>query len=191
MPSHETRLPSRQKGHVFWFFGLSGAGKSTLAGAAIENLRSQGIAVLALDGDTLRAGLCHGLGFSDADRTENLRRAAEAAKLGTDSNLCVVASFITPLESHRKIVTTVLGSENLSFIHVSAPLDTCRTRDTKGLYARAKTGQVAHMTGLSSAFEAPHRADLTILTAQEEVAVSAAKVMQFIRSHMTAKVSSA
>jgi adenylyl-sulfate kinase len=166
---------------VFWFFGLSGAGKSTLADAAAGLLRSQGRAVLTLDGDALRAGLCHGLGFSDADRAENLRRAAEAAKLGINSGLCVIASFITPLESHRGIVAGILGPANVSFIHVSAPLDTCRARDTKGLYARATSGQVAHMTGLSSAFEAPRAADLTILTAQEEVAASSAKVMQFIR----------
>ncbi|MDI1249074.1 MAG: adenylyl-sulfate kinase [Lacunisphaera sp.] len=171
-------------GQIFWLFGLSGAGKSTLAAALIDDLRTRGIAVLALDGDALRAGLCRGLGFSDSDRAENLRRAAEAAKLGAASGLCVVASFITPLEAHRRLVADILGAENLSFIHVSAPLEVCRSRDTKGLYARAQAGQVAQMTGLSSAFEAPRRADLVIATAHEGIAASAAQLLRFARTRL-------
>lgn len=166
-------------GHIFWLFGLSGAGKSTLAEALIHELRSRGIAVLALDGDALRAGLCRGLGFSDDARAENLRRAAEAAKLGAASGLCVVASFITPLEIHRRMVTDILGLKNLSMIHVSAPLEVCRSRDTKGLYARAQAGQVGQMTGLTSGFENPQLAHLVIATAQEDIAVSSAKLLQF------------
>ena len=171
-------MPS-SSAHVFWLFGLSGAGKSTLADSLIGALRSQGVPVLALDGDTLRVGLSRGLGFSDSDRAENLRRAAEAAQLGANSGLCVVASFITPLESHRQLVTEILGAKNLSLIHVSAPLEVCRARDTKGLYARAEAGQVPQMTGVSSAFEAPRRADLVILTALEDIAVSSAKLLDF------------
>lgn len=158
MPS--TRTP----GHVFWLFGLSGAGKSTLATALTDRLRQQGHAVLALDGDVLRAGLCRGLGFSDADRTENLRRAAEAARIGVDSGLCVVASFITPLNLHRRLVREIVGGNNLSLIHVDAPLEVCRQRDVKGLYARARSGQVQEMTGISSPFEPPAQADLTLAT---------------------------
>ena len=171
-------------GHVFWLFGLSGAGKSTLANQLITELRRQGRAVLALDGDALRSGLCRGLGFSDNDRTENLRRAAETAKLGTASGLCVVASFITPLESHRLLVTDILGAQSVSMIHVSAPLEVCRSRDAKGLYARAQAGQVAQMTGLSSAFETPRRTDLVIPTAREDIAASAAQLLRFARTRL-------
>ncbi len=166
--------------HVFWLFGLSGAGKSTLAAHLIAQLRADGRSVLALDGDDLRAGLCIGLRFSDDDRTENLRRAAETAKLGLASNLCVVASFITPLESHRRLVAGILGPR-VSFIYVSAPLDVCRSRDVKGLYARAKTGKVAQMTGISSGFEAPARADLVVHTDVENVAASAGHLHDFAR----------
>jgi adenylyl-sulfate kinase len=169
----------KPKGHVFWLFGLSGAGKSTLAELLANQLREKDIAVLILDGDTLRAGLCRGLGFSDSDRAENLRRAAEAAKLGTASGLCVVASFITPLESHRRLITEILGRRNLSLVHVSAPLEVCQSRDTKGLYARAQTGQVAQMTGLSSAFEPPASTDLVIPTASEDITACSAQLLSF------------
>jgi adenylyl-sulfate kinase len=170
--------------HVFWLFGLSGAGKSTLAEILVKHLRDERLPVLSLDGDDLRAGLCRGLGFSDNDRTENLRRAAETAKLGTSSGLCVVASFITPLQSHRQLVTDILGAQNVSMIHVSAPFEVCRSRDTKGLYARAQAGQVAQMTGLSSPFEAPGLTDLVIATAHMDIAASAAQLLRFARTRL-------
>ena len=166
-------------GPIFWLFGLSGAGKSTLATALIDNLRERGVPVLALDGDELRAGLCHGLGFSAAGREENLRRAAEVARLGSVSGLCVVASFITPLESHRQLVARILGPQNLALIHVDAPFEVCRERDTKGLYAQAGKGQVAQMTGLSSPFEPPAAADLVIHTSAESAAASSARLLEF------------
>ncbi len=177
--SSEPRSAPGVAGHIFWLFGLSGAGKSTLATALVDALRARGTAVLALDGDALRAGLCRGLGYSDADRAENLRRAAEAAKLGTASGLCVVASFITPLASHRRLVREILGGQDLSLVHVSAPLEVCRARDTKGLYARASAGQVAQMTGLSSAFEAPSHPDLVITTATADIAACSARLLAF------------
>ncbi len=166
--------------HVFWLFGLSGAGKSTLAGHLTRYLRAEGRSVLALDGDILRAGLCAGLGFSDSERAENLRRAAEAAKLGLASDLCVVAAFITPLETHRRLVAGILG-DRVSFIHVSAPLEVCRARDVKGLYAGAKAGHVAQMTGVSSGFEAPTRPDLVVHTDLENVASSAGHLLDYAR----------
>lgn len=170
MPAH---------GHVFWLFGLSGAGKSTLADKLAEELRRQGRAVLALDGDILRAGLCHGLGFSDADRLENLRRAAEVAKLGAASGLCVVASFITPREAYRRAVMDILGRPNLSLVYIDAPLSVCQSRDVKGLYARAHKGQIVQMTGISSAFESPVASDLRIDTVEESIEASAARLGAF------------
>jgi len=170
--------------HVFWLFGLSGAGKSTLARHLSRQLRGEGRSVLALDGDELRAGLCQGLGFSDEDRTENLRRAAEAAKLGLASNLCVVAAFITPLESHRRLVAGILGPD-LSLIHVSAPFEVCRTRDVKGLYAGAKAGNVALMTGISSKFELPTQADLVLPTALASIEDTGTHLLNFARSRLS------
>ena len=152
-------------GPIFWIFGYSGAGKSTLAEALTRSLRSRGIAVLELDGDDLRTGLCQGLGFSDSDRTENLRRAAEVARLGANSGLCVVASFITPLESQRRLIEKIIGRDRLSMIFADAPLDVCRQRDVKGLYAKARTGMLTQMTGISSAFDQPPNPDLRLPTA--------------------------
>lgn len=158
MPSPAT------SGHVFWLFGLSGAGKSTLATALIEHLQARGLGVLALDGDVLRAGLCRGLGFSDADRTENLRRAAEVARIGADSGLCVVASFITPLNTQRALVRETVGRDRLSLVFADAPLAVCLQRDVKGLYARAQAGHLPQMTGVGSAFEKPEQPDLVLPT---------------------------
>jgi len=169
-------------GHVFWLFGLSGAGKSTLADGLAEALRAGGAPVLALDGDALRAGLCQGLGFSDSDRAENLRRAAEAARLGAASGLAVVASFITPQQTHRALVEKIIGRDHLSLIYLDAPLEVCRQRDVKGLYARAQAGQVPQMTGVSSSFEPPAGADLVIPTDREGIAASAARLLNFVRT---------
>jgi len=156
------RMKSRQ-GTVFWIFGLSGAGKSTVATALVEALRNKQYPVLPLD--ALRTGLCRGLGFSDQDRTENLRRAAEVARLGADAGLCVVASFITPLETQRRQIGEIIGRDRISLIFADAPLEICRQRDVKGLYARAQAGQVQRMTGMGSTFEAPTNVNLLLPTA--------------------------
>jgi len=154
--------------HVFWLFGLSGAGKSTLADLFAAELRARGIPVLALDGDAVRSGLCAGLGFSDEARTENLRRSAEVARLALDSGLGVVASFITPLESQRRLITRIIGAEALSLVFLDAPLATCQARDVKGLYTRAQQGQLPAMTGITSSFEAPAPSGFTIDTAHRQ-----------------------
>ena len=173
-------------GHVFWLFGLSGSGKSTLAGLLAAQLRSDGWPVLPLDGDVLRAGLCRGLGFSDVDRTENLRRASEVAKLGANAGQCVVAAFITPRAAHRQLVADLVGRDHLSLIFVNAPLEICRQRDVKGLYAEAAAGRVAQMTGISSDFEPPAETDLVIDTARDSIAESTVKLFHFARTSLSA-----
>jgi adenylyl-sulfate kinase len=172
-------MPPPAPGHVFWLFGLSGAGKSTMADSLIRQLRAGGRAVLGLDGDALRTGLCRELGFSDADRAENLRRAAEVARMGADSGLCVVAAFITPLNLHRRLIREIVGPGRVSLVFADAPLTVCQQRDVKGLYARARAGQVAHMTGLGSAFEAPDDADLTLPTSGLSPESSARTLLDF------------
>ena len=174
-------IPVQNPARVFWLFGLSGAGKSTLANSLAISLRNTGRGVLALDGDDLRAGLCQGLGFSDDDRAENLRRAAETAKLGLQSGLCVVAAFITPLERHRQLVAGLLDP-HVSFIHVNAPLNVCRLRDVKGLYAGALAGKVAQLTGVTSDFELPARTDLILHTDREDVPTSTGRLLDFVRT---------
>jgi len=172
-------MPS-SKGHVFWLCGLSGAGKSTLATALVADLRRRGTPVLALDGDALRDGVSRGLGFSAEDRAENLRRAAEVARLGADSELCTVAAFITPLQANRDMVGAILGQGSWSLVFVDAPLAVCQQRDVKGLYSRARQGGVAQMTGMSSPFERPTDADFVIRTAEESPETSTARLVEFV-----------
>jgi adenylyl-sulfate kinase len=171
-------------GQVFWIFGLSGAGKSTVATSLIDELRNQHIPVLALDGDALRTGLCRGLGFTDHDRAENLRRAAEVARLGADSGMCVVASFITPLELHRNLIRQIVGPDRIAMIFADAPLEVCRQRDVKGLYARALAGQVSEMTGVSSAFEIPSCMELRLPTASMPPAASAQILLDYAQMRL-------
>jgi len=169
--------PSR--GHVFWLFGLSGAGKTTLARQLAADLRTAGRPILEPDGDRLRAGLCRGLGFSEEDRAENLRRAAEAAQLGVDSGLVVVAAFITPLQANRALVRSIIRNGAVSFVFVDAPLEVCRQRDVKQLYAAAARGAVAKFTGVTAAFEPAVDADLHLQSACESEAESAARLREF------------
>jgi len=164
---------------TFWLCGLSGAGKSTLAATLTASLRTRGIPVLELDGDALRSGVSQGLGFSAEDRLENLRRAACIARLGAQSGLCTVASFITPLEVHRQLVRNVVGADNVSLVYMDASFAICRQRDVKGLYARAASGHVPHFTGLTDSFEPPARADLVLHTGGETAEQSAAKLLEF------------
>ena len=171
--------------HIFWLFGFSGAGKSTLAEALRRALVAEaGVQPLMLDGDRLRDGLCRGLGFSDADRAENLRRAAEVARLAVESGQIAIAAFITPREEHRRLIEGIVGVENLSLIHVAASLEVCRGRDVKGLYARSQSGGVPQMTGVSSGFDQPSRWDLRLDTGTELVADSTARLVRFARARI-------
>lgn len=167
-------------GHVFWLFGLSGAGKTTLAERLREHLAARDSrAVLMLDGDRLRRGLCRGLKFSQEERLENLRRAAEVARLGLESGITVIAAFITPLELHRATVREIVGPAAISLIYVKAPLVVCQQRDVKGLYAQANSGTIDNMTGLGSAFEPPLQPDLTVQTDAESPEASSQRLIAF------------
>jgi adenylyl-sulfate kinase len=177
-------MPPLHPAHVFWLFGLSGAGKSTLAALLAADLKSRDLGVLSLDGDVMRGGLCRGLGFSDADRAENLRRSAEVARIALMSNLCVIAAFITPLEAHRAMVADIIGPDRISPVLIDASLEVCRARDVKGLYAGASAGKVAQLTGVSSGFEPPKRADLIVHTDRENVAASAGHLIEFARQRL-------
>jgi adenylyl-sulfate kinase len=140
--------------------------------------------VLMLDGDRLRAGLCRGLGFTDVDRDENLRRAAEVARLGVESGLIVIAAFITPHEKHREFIRHIVGESHLSLVHLAATLEVCRTRDAKGLYARADAGDVALMTGIDSRFDEPSHVDLQIDTSLSGVDVCVESLTDFVQQRL-------
>lgn len=149
----------KQCGHVFWFYGLSGSGKSTLANALERKLAEQGFVTKILDGDNIRSGLNRDLGFSDADRLENIRRIAEVARLFLDAGIVVFTSFITPKRELRELVGEIVGAGDITPVYIDASFETCAERDVKGLYAKAASGGVKHFTGKDSSFEAPESGD--------------------------------
>ncbi|BEQ13964.1 adenylyl-sulfate kinase [Desulfoferula mesophila] len=149
---------------MIWFFGMPGSGKSTLAGALRDLLKKHDNWVSFLDGDQVRKRLNRDLGFSEADRTENLRRAAEIARLMAKSGSLVIVSFITPLESNRAMVREILEGHNYCECFVKCSLDTCELRDPKGLYARARKGEIPDMTGIGSPFEASECSEIVVDT---------------------------
>lgn len=151
-------------GRVIWFTGLSGAGKSTLANALEVALHARGLHTYLLDGDNVRLGLNRDLGFTEADRVENIRRIAEVARLMLDAGLVVMTAFISPFRRDREMARALIGPERFIEIHVSTPLEACRARDVKGLYRKAELGRIPNMTGISSPYEAPETPDLRIDT---------------------------
>lgn len=168
------------KGKVLWFTGLSGAGKSTLANALEQELHARGKHTYLLDGDNLRHGLNKDLGFTDADRAENIRRIAEVAKLMMDAGLIVMTAFISPFRAERDMARELIGQENFVEIYLSTPLETCEARDPKGLYKKARDNQIPNMTGINSPYEPPVEADLEIDTANTSVAQAVALCRRFV-----------
>lgn len=145
----------RQRGRVFWLYGISGSGKSTLANALERALFKRGILTKILDGDNIRSRLNSDLGFSDLDRKENIRRIAEVARLFLESGTVVFSSFITPKRELRSLAQSIIGTSDFTPIFVQASYETCAARDVKGLYAKAEAGGVSNFTGKDSAFEEP------------------------------------
>jgi adenylylsulfate kinase len=169
-----------QRAQVIWFFGLSGAGKSTLAAALERRLQTEGFTTRRLDGDDIRAGLNRDLGFSAADRTENIRRVAEVSRLFVEAGIIVITAFITPTRALRELARGIVGADDFLEVYVEASWDTCRRRDPKGLYAKAGRGEVRQFTGQDAPFEPPEHADLVINTDQEPVARSLERVHAFV-----------
>lgn len=156
-----------QRGHrsaILWFTGLSGAGKSTLANAVNQALFERGLATYVLDGDNVRHGLCKDLGFSDADREENIRRIGEVAKLFLDSGVIVLTAFVSPFRADRDKARALVDDGDFIEVFCSADLGVCEERDTKGLYAKARAGEIKEFTGISSPYEAPESPELSVDT---------------------------
>ncbi|WP_416411830.1 adenylyl-sulfate kinase [Pantoea sp. App145] len=148
----------QQHGHqgvVLWFTGLSGSGKSTVAGAVEQALHRLGVSTYLLDGDNVRHGLCRDLGFSDDDRKENIRRVGEVAKLMVDAGLVVLTAFISPHRAERQMVRDLLAEGQFIEVFVDTPLAVCEARDPKGLYKKARAGELRNFTGIDSVYEAP------------------------------------
>ncbi len=152
----------QQKPIVIWLTGFSGAGKTTIAQALEQLLYQHNYKSVVLDGDNVRGGLNNNLSFSEQDRTENIRRIAEVAKLFCDNGLIVISSFITPLNSMRKMARSIIGEDKFVEVFVNCPIEVCEQRDVKGLYKKARTGEIKNFTGMDAGFEIPEQAELII-----------------------------
>ncbi|MEJ2214626.1 MAG: adenylyl-sulfate kinase [Gammaproteobacteria bacterium] len=171
---------NNHKGAVLWFTGLSGSGKSTLAHAVEEQLYLQGARTYVLDGDNIRHGLSSNLGFSEEDRKENIRRIGEVAKLMMDAGTIVMTAFISPFIKDRADVRKLMPHGDFIEIYCNATLETCEKRDVKGLYKKARAGEIKNYTGIDSPYEAPENPDLTIDTGSSNLEDSVKKVMRFL-----------
>jgi len=172
---------SGHRGAVLWFTGLSGSGKSTLAHAVEEQLHARGCRTFVCDGDNIRHGLCGDLGFSDADRAENIRRIGHLAKLFVESGAIVLTAFISPFRDDRRRARMVVErAEDFLEIFCDCPLAVCEARDIKGLYARARNNQIADFTGISSPYERPQHPDLTVHTGARTVDECVAEVLTML-----------
>jgi adenylylsulfate kinase len=158
-----------QKGMVIWFTGLSASGKTTLALALENKLYEEGFLTQILDGDIVREGLCNNLGFSNGDRTENIRRIAEVSKLFCQSGIITISAFISPTNQIRQIARDIIGANDFLEVFVSTPLEVCEKRDPKGMYKKARAGEIKEFTGITSVYEAPVSPDLIIDTTQLSV----------------------
>ena len=175
-----------QRGHrsaILWFTGLSGAGKSTLANAVNQALFERGLATYVLDGDNVRHGLCKDLGFSDADREENIRRIGEVAKLFLDSGVIVLTAFVSPFRADRDKARALVDDGDFIEVFCSADLGVCEERDTKGLYAKARAGEIKEFTGISSPYEAPESPELSVDTGAAALDACVEQVVNALIEH--------
>lgn len=169
-----------QRAAVLWLTGLSGSGKSTIAKGVEKALHEKGMLTVVLDGDNVRTGLNNNLGFSEADRRENIRRIAEAAKLFLNNGIIVICSFVSPTLEIRNLAKEIIGAPDFVEIYVEAPLEECERRDVKGLYAKARRGEIKDFTGINAPFEAPLKPLLTINTLRQSAEESVQQVLQYI-----------
>ena len=179
----ERATQKSQKPCVLWFTGLSGSGKSTIAGALENALVKLGKHTQLLDGDNVRHGLCKDLSFSDEDRKENIRRIGETTKLMSEAGLIVLSAFISPFIEERDSVREMLDEGEFLEIHVSTSLDVCESRDPKGLYKKARSGKIANFTGISSEYQAPLNAEITLQTDQQTIDKSVEQVINYLQEN--------
>ena len=168
---------------VLWFTGLSGSGKSTLAHSLEEKLFQKGCKTFVLDGDNVRHGLNSNLDFSEAGRTENIRRISEVSKLMLESGLIVMTAFISPINKDRGEARQLISNEDFIEIYCKASIETCETRDVKGLYKRARAGEITNYTGIDSPYEVPENPELTIDTDNQSLEGSVSTILSFLKSN--------
>lgn len=170
-------LQNHHRGAIIWFTGLSGAGKSTLAHTIEERLHQMGCRTFVLDGDNVRHGLCGDLGFSDQDRVENIRRVGEVAKLFMEAGVVVLTAFISPFRADRERVRGMVEHGDFIEIYCDSAIEVCESRDVKGLYKKARAGQILEFTGITSPYEAPENPELIVNTGEAELEFCVQKVL--------------
>ena len=170
----------RQRGMMLWFTGLSGSGKSTVAIALERELHSRGLLCRILDGDNIRSGINNNLGFSAEDRVENIRRIAEVGRLFVDTGIITIAAFISPNNQLREMAAEIIGKDDFVEVFVSTPLEECEKRDVKGLYAKARRGEIKNFAGISAPFEAPEHPDITLDTSKLPVEESVKILLDYV-----------
>jgi adenylylsulfate kinase len=175
-----------QRSVMIWFTGLSGSGKSTIAIALERELHKRGLLCRILDGDNIRSGINNNLGFSEADRVENIRRIAEVSKLFIDSGIITIAAFISPNEEIRTMAADIIGRDDFLEIYVSTPIEECEKRDVKGLYAKARRGEIKNFTGISAPFEAPKNPALELDTSRLSLEESVNRLLDLILPRVAA-----
>jgi adenylyl-sulfate kinase len=173
----------KQKPCLLWFTGLSGSGKSTLAGAVEERLFGLDCHVYLLDGDNVRHGLNKDLGFSDSDRVENIRRIGEASKLFVDAGLIVLSAFISPFKQDRKMVRSLFDEGEFIEVFMDTSLETCEQRDPKGLYKKARSGEIKYFTGIDSPYEAPEQPEIRIHSTEANFEQSVDQIIDYLHAH--------
>lgn len=169
-----------QRSLMVWFTGLSGSGKSTIAIALERELHQRGLLCRILDGDNIRSGINNNLGFSEADRVENIRRIAEVSKLFVDTGIITIAAFISPSNDIREMAADIIGRDDFVEVYVSTPIEECERRDVKGLYAKARRGEIKNFTGISAPFEEPRHPALTLDTSVLSLEESVHKLLELI-----------
>lgn len=171
---------NKHKSLVLWFTGLSGSGKSTVANQLEQLLFRKGIRTYLLDGDNIRMGLNKGLTFSEEDRNENIRRIAEVAKLFVDAGIVTLSAFVSPLIKNREDVRNIVGDKNFVEIFIDTPLEICEKRDVKGLYQKARRGEISNFTGISAPYEEPTHPDLIIKTENRSIESCAEEILDYL-----------
>ncbi|WP_040252883.1 adenylyl-sulfate kinase [Psychroserpens mesophilus] len=179
--SKEDRLEAnKHNAFLLWFTGLSGSGKSTIANVVEQKLFEKGINTYTLDGDNIRKGINNDLSFSPEDRTENIRRIAEVSNLMVEAGLVVLAAFVSPYKKDRENIRTIVKDVNFVEVYINASVEECERRDVKGLYKKARAGEIKNMTGISAPYEAPENPDIEINTETESIEDAAKRIVDYI-----------
>ncbi|MCF1190325.1 adenylyl-sulfate kinase [Mangrovimonas sp. AS39] len=176
----DRRTSNKHNSFLLWFTGLSGSGKSTIANVVEQKLFEKGIKTYTLDGDNIRKGINNDLSFSPEDRTENIRRIAEVAGLMVDAGLVVLAAFVSPYKKDRDNIRRIVKDVNFVEVYINTSVEECERRDVKGLYKKARAGEIKNMTGISAPYEAPENPDIEIKTEQESVDKAVNRIIEFI-----------